>query len=75
MTRRQPSKPEPAPQDVRPTDDSCSQWVGDRYCRATEGVRRYQQGHRCATHSPLAAGMPDLPDSPGIPAYQQNGHL
>lgn len=69
-------RPAPPPEDARPTDGSCSQWVGDRYCRATEGVRRYQQGHRCTAHSPLAAaGLTDLPDSPGIPAYQQNGHL
>lgn len=58
---------------TRPTDGSCSHWVGAelRYCRATGGVRRYQQGWLCGDHDPRTlAGMAPLPDSPGVPAYR-----
>lgn len=57
--------------DLRPTDGSCTRWLGDHYCRATDGVRYYAQGHRCAAHSPWAlAGQPEPVPGPGIPAYQ-----
>lgn len=62
------------PPDERPTDGSCSQWVGAelRYCRVTEGVRRYIAGYRCEIHNPRTlAGLPPLPESPGIPAYRR----
>ena len=59
--------------DTRPTDGSCSHWVGGegRYCRETRDARRYVQGHRCPAHDlRTLAGLPPLPDSPGIPAYR-----
>lgn len=62
------------PPDERPTDESCSHWIGAerRYCRATEGVRRYIHGYRCVPHDPRTlAGLPPLPESPGIPAYRK----
>lgn len=58
--------------DTRPTDGTCSRWVGDRYCRAVEGVRRFQPGWRCPEHDlRVLAGLPPLPDSPGIRAYRR----
>jgi hypothetical protein len=57
----------------RPTDGSCSHWVGAelRYCREAQGVRYFQVGHRCAVHTPAAlAGLPELVAGPGIPAYR-----
>lgn len=57
----------------RPTDGTCSHWVGaqGRYCRATS-VRRYLPGNRCPTHDPRTlAGLPPLPESPGVPAYRK----
>lgn len=60
--------------DPRPTDGSCSQWVGSelRYCREKQGIRRYQQGYRCVAHDVRAlAGLPPLPETPGIPAYRK----
>jgi hypothetical protein len=56
---------------VRPTDGSCSRWLGSAYCRARE-TRYFAVGHRCPDHSPCAlAGQPELPPGPGIPAYQR----
>lgn len=56
---------------VRPTDGSCSRYLGADYCRATP-TRYFQPGHRCAAHSPAAlAGRPELPAGPGIPAYNR----
>ncbi|WP_329141042.1 hypothetical protein [Streptomyces sp. NBC_00670] len=49
----------------------CGHWIGaeDRYCRAAEGVRPYQQGLRCPLHTPAAlAGRPESPPGPGLPA-------
>lgn len=58
---------------VRPTDGSCSRWLGDRYCRAAD-TRYFAVGHRCSAHTPAAlAGQPEPPAGPGIPAYQQQG--
>lgn len=57
---------------TRPTDESCSQWLGPklRYCYA-ENTTRYVLGYRCRRHDVrLMAGLPDLPPSPGIPAYR-----
>lgn len=47
---------ERTPPDTRPAAGACSHWVGAelRYCRATEGVRRYVQGYRCPPHVPGA---------------------
>jgi hypothetical protein len=40
--------------DTRPTDGTCSQWVGAelRYCRAGE-VRYFVNGFRCGEHGPM----------------------
>lgn len=61
----------PALGSVRPADGSCSQRLGDAYCATSAGTTRYQQGWRCTAHNPRTlAGLPPLPDSPGIPAYR-----
>lgn len=52
---------------------SCTHWIGseNRYCHATEAVRRYVVGYRCPAHTPNALrGMPEAPPGPGIPAYR-----
>lgn len=54
--------------DTRPTDDSCSHWIGAerRYCRETADVRYYARGHRCSVHTPAALkGQPEPPERPG----------
>lgn len=59
--------------DTRPTNGSCTHWVGAelRYCRATGGVRYFQVGHRCGARTPAAlAGQPEPVAGPGIPAYR-----
>jgi len=59
--------------DTKPPDGSCSHRVGAEtgYCRVTGGTRRYQQGWRCVAHDPRTlAGLPPLPEPPGIPAYR-----
>lgn len=59
---------------TRPTDGSCSHWDGaeGRYCRVAKGVRRYLAGYRCGSHDPRTlAGLPPLPEAPGIPAYRK----
>lgn len=61
--------------DSRPADGTCSHWIGpeQRYCRAP-GAVRYQPGMRCAGHDVrVLAGLPVLPDSPGIPARREVG--
>ncbi len=62
------------PPDERPTDGSCSHWVGAelRYCRATDGVRFFVPGHRCPAHTPNALkGLPEVPAGPGWPIHRQ----
>ena len=33
---------------------TCGHWIGaeKRYCEAAEGVRRFNNGHRCPVHTP-----------------------
>lgn len=60
--------------ETRPVDGTCSAWTGTRYCRVADGVVRYQAGWRCRTHDVrAAAGLPPLPDSPGVRAYRGEG--
>jgi hypothetical protein len=63
-----------APTSVRPTDGSCSHWIGAelRYCRAAEDVRYFAVGHRCSSHTPAAlAGQPEIPAGLGWPICQE----
>lgn len=56
---------------VRPTDGSCSRYLGADYCRATP-TRYFAVGSRCTAHTPAAlASRPELPAGPGIPAYRE----
>jgi hypothetical protein len=50
---------EETPADTRPTDGTCSQWVGAelRYCRAAGGVRYFVNGFRCGEHGPTPAAV------------------
>lgn len=61
--------------DTRPTDGTCSQWVGAelRYCRAGE-VRYFVNGHRCERHSPAALlGRAEVVAGPGAERYRGEG--
>ena len=58
----------------RPTDGSCSRWLGAGYCRAG-GTRYFAVGHRCPSHTPAAlAGQPELVGGPGVPAYRRESN-
>lgn len=57
-----------------PPPTQCGHWIGSesRYCRATDGVRRYIPGHRCPVHTPNALrGLPETPPGPGWPVHRQ----
>ncbi|BBB01033.1 hypothetical protein RVR_8265 [Actinacidiphila reveromycinica] len=68
-----PKDPAPVPPAAatavsRPTDGSCSHWVGAerRYCRESVGVRHYLPGMRCPAHTPARLkGQPEPPEMPG----------
>ncbi|MFG3476430.1 hypothetical protein ACGF3K_14360 [Streptomyces sp. NPDC047980] len=65
-----------APAVQSPTSGVCSHWIGteSRYCRATEGVRRYIPGFRCPAHTPNALqGKPEIPPGPGWPKFRGEG--
>ncbi|WP_435173254.1 hypothetical protein [Actinacidiphila sp. bgisy145] len=67
MTSAAGDTPGRTPVTTRPTDGSCSHWIGARrrYCWAREGVRPYIPGHRCPAHTPAALrGLPEPPDNP-----------
>ncbi|BBA99241.1 hypothetical protein RVR_5780 [Actinacidiphila reveromycinica] len=54
--------------EIRPTDGSCSHWIGAelRYCRVVDGVRHYLPGMRCPNHTPARLkGQPEPPEMPG----------
>lgn len=56
---------------TRPTDGSCSRPVDGDYCRETENVRYFREGHRCPIHTYAALnGLPECQPGPGIPAYR-----
>lgn len=60
--------------DTRPTDGSCSRWMGDRYCRAADGVRYFVSGHRCGDHPPAALlGRAEPVAGPGARRYRREG--
>lgn len=51
----------------------CDHWIGaeSRYCRKTEGVRRFVLGRRCQAHTPNAIkGLRETPPGPGWPIHR-----
>lgn len=68
------AEPTTPPADARPTDGTCSRWVGDRYCREVDGVRYFVSGHRCPAHSPAALlGQAEPVAGPGAGRYRGEG--
>lgn len=64
--------------DTRPTDGTCSRWVGDRYCREVGGVRYFVNGFRCGEHGPTptpaaVAGRGEVVAGPGAGRYRREG--
>ena len=45
----------------------CTHWDGQRWCHATDGVRLYLVGHRCASHTPARLAGRAEPKSTPMP--------
>jgi len=68
------AEPTTPPAATRPTDGSCSRWVGDRYCREVGGVRYFVSGHRCERHTPAALlGRAEVVAGPGAERNRGEG--
>lgn len=67
-------RPPVEPVSKRPVAGVCGHWLGAefRYCRATEGVRRYITGFCCPLHTPRALqGLSEIPPGPGWPIHRR----